>query len=998
VISGHRSPFVGLGTIVLLLALVRPAPGQSPNAGSLRGTVVDEAGTPLVDAVVSVVRAGSGVHRVVHTDRAGRFVATFLPSGRYEAVVERLGYRPQRIVGLVVASGRDTEVTVRLAAARPPIEAVDTVRFQAGAVIGSRPDMSRPFDAFELEGVPDAARRLEALSRMATTSDAGLRIEGLPARLTAVVVDGVPFSPARHPYVDDPFPASAFPPSALRSAELVTNGVDVEWADAAAGHLGVQTTAGTRELAVRAFGAWSGDALSSSRHFDAAEAPYTSLRGGVVASGPLFGDTAQFVVGLEVERAAQPFPRAWEIDSVGTAALGVARDSFGVDLGGYARARVEETERVAGFARVDWRLAENHHFGIRGNYAAFPAGGPTAVASRLHGPGIRLEGSDLSAAATLMSNLGELWVQEIRLGASRSVREYLAGADGIPATRIVAGGLAFGTDPILPGRFERTGFDLSQVLHYRHGAHRLKAGVALSVTSYKDAFAASGGEFVFSGTDAFARREGVFTLDLGSPGVAEFSSPRYGIFVQNTWTATPGLDLTVGIRYDAERLPVDEVSIDTTWARLTGTSNARIPGTVGKLSPRFGFTWDLENRHRWVLHGAAGVYHDRIDPSILGEILTHDGGPRRFRAVGDLGSWPSPTALPLLADTGKILTILGPDFTAPRTVRATLGLSRALGAGTAVHLSGTFRRTDFLPRRRDLNLPAAADAEDQYGRPIYGELVRQGELLTAVPGSNRRFGAYDRVSAISADGRSDYRAVTVGLERRVAGPIDFFASYTYSRTEDDGAYGFGMRPDDRLLPFPAAFGESDWSEGRSDFDVPHRVAVGAEWTLPVASGIRIAGLYRYRSGDPFTPGFRDGVDANGDGSDRNDPAFVDDQVAGIAELLDQWECLREQVGRFAERNACRMPGVHALDLRLGIGLPRFAGIGAELVIDAFNVIESDVGLPDRALYRIDESRELTVDPATGRLVVPLVANPHFGELLQRWGNGRILQIGLRLGY
>ena len=35
--------------------------------------------------------------------------------------------------------------------------------------------------------------------------------------------------------------------------------------------------------------------------------------------------------------------------------------------------------------------------------------------------------------------------------------------------------------------------------------------------------------------------------------------------------------------------------------------------------------------------------------------------------------------------------------------------------------------------------------EDQNGRPVYGQLVQQGELIAVNPGSNRRFAGYDQV-------------------------------------------------------------------------------------------------------------------------------------------------------------------------------------------------------------------------------------------------------------
>jgi hypothetical protein len=158
--------------------------------------------------------------------------------------------------------------------------------------------------------------------------------------------------------------------------------------------------------------------------------------------------------------------------------------------------------------------------------------------------------------------------------------------------------------------------------------------------------------------------------------------------------------------------------------------------------------------------------------------------------------------------------------------------------------------------------------------------------------------------------------------------------------------------------------------------------------------VRVAAFYRYRSGRPFTPGLRDGVDANADGSARNDPAFVDGTLPGMADLLAAWSCLAEQNGRFVERNSCRAPGVHTLDARLAV-FPSLR-VPVSLVVDALNVLDADPADVDRALYLLDPVAPLVVDPASGAVAVPLLVNPQFGEPVRRWAEGRRVRVGLRV--
>ena len=63
--------------------------------------------------------------------------------------------------------------------------------------------------------------------------------------------------------------------------------------------------------------------------------------------------------------------------------------------------------------------------------------------------------------------------------------------------------------------------------------------------------------------------------------------------------------------------------------------------------------------------------------------------------------------------------MFGPDTRAPRTFTASAGVTQSLGSGVSVHLQATRRRTDFLLRRRNLNLSLNPVAQDADGREIF---------------------------------------------------------------------------------------------------------------------------------------------------------------------------------------------------------------------------------------------------------------------------------------
>jgi hypothetical protein len=384
---------------------------------------------------------------------------------------------------------------------------------------------------------------------------------------------------------------------------------------------------------------------------------------------------------------------------------------------------------------------------------------------------------------------------------------------------------------------------------------------------------------------------------------------------------------------------------------------------------------------------------------VLADARTHDGSVLIRRGFGALGAWPGVPDTIAAPSQGPALVLLSSAFEAPRTSRAAISLRRALGAATAVQVSSAWRHTDFLPRRRDLNLRTSSGLRDQDGRPVSGTLQQQGSLLGITPGTSRRFSDFDVVTAIDPSGYSDYVDVTASIERSVPSGISLWASYTWSRTRDNWVGAGAADPAALFSPFPDSTGSADWTIGRSDFDVPHRGVAGAEWRLAGRTGLRVAALFRYRSGRPFTPGFRAGIDANGDGIAGNDPAFVTDTLPGdtsgaMAGVIAAHGCVRSQVGQFAARNSCRGPAQIALDLRLAVSLFRLGGRPTELVVDALNVAASTNGILDTALYLVDRGGTLSTSGSV--VTVPRIPNPGFGGFLVRRAPASLVRAGLRI--
>ncbi len=924
----------------------------------------------------------------------GGFRFAMLAPGMYAVTAEELGFQPRTVLDVPVRRARDVDLTIELPFADPPVMTIDTVRFAASAL--ELDPLSRAFGRLELEQVPDGRRNLGELGEQMALGGDALEIDGLPAASSGAVSDGLRTSGARHPWLVDRTQLSAFVPSALVRSTLVSDETDVEWSGYAGGWFLADTRRAPQRLEVSLFGDWTGDALVSSDRFGGDLISFGSVRGGLRVGGPIIADTAFFVIGAEVNRVRSPLPRAWVPRPVDVA-LAASTDSLGVDLAPFLRPRVTETDAATVYARFDWRLAEGQQLSVRGQFASVTGDGVDVGPDGTWTPGTTLDGSDLAATASLTSYWGGALANEARVGFEFGKREYTA--DAIPSTRIVDEAIAFGSDARLPARFERSTVRARETLHFSSGTHQIKLGLDGEFNSWDQTFAfGSAGEFAFSRAVDLDVRSGVFTQAVGSLPVSSFSTQLVGVFLQDRWSLAPDLDFQIGLRYESEFLPQTRIPANTEFLARSGLANDSLTRTRGKFSPRASLTWDIGNRGEWIVIARTGVFYDLADPGLLGELVSHAGRVEVRRGVGNLTSWPDAPPVSAASVTGQRLVLFAPNYEPPRSSRASFGITRTLGHNSALHLSTAFRHTDFLPRRQDLNILPSVTATDQNGRPIYGELQQLGGILAATPGSNRRFAGFDLISAINTDGESEYWDVRLALESRMGRVLELYADYRYSQTSDNWLSGRRGGLEGQLTPFPDSLAGLDWADGRSDFDIPHRLSVAAVLRVLGHEGLSIAALYRYRSGYPFTPGYRDGVDANGDGSARNDPAFVDDGITGVDDLVVAWPCLQTQTGQFAERNSCRGPAVDRLNLRLEIGPFSLGGYPVSLQIDALNVMDEDSPVIDRALYLVDPTQTLTTDAAAGTVTVPLIANPGFGQPTAFRTSGRAFRFGLRVNY
>ena len=273
------------------------------------------------------------------------------------------------------------------------------------------------------------------------------------------------------------------------------------------------------------------------------------------------------------------------------------------------------------------------------------------------------------------------------------------------------------------------------------------------------------------------------------------------------------------------------------------------------------------------------------------------------------------------------------------------------------------------------------------------------------------------VHCLSSSGRRDPRelstaeaeAFSLNLQagKRFENGLRLDLSYTFNDFEDNSSFfcctsneGWRIRPtagDPNFIGEPGDTDEGTW--GASDFETRHVWILSGTFAGPW--GIDVSGIWRSQRGRPFT--LTVNGDINGDGETFNDraPVFDDLEFESAADAAtwadwlsggggdnEAFECLRDQLGGIAERNACHNPWFHSIDVHLAKAFGFADGQQVELIADLFNILNGlnedwghlegfAAGATALSSQPLSKATPTGFNPATNKVVYEIRSN--FGE-------------------
>lgn len=469
-------------------------------------------------------------------------------------------------------------------------------------------------------------------------------------------------------------------------------------------------------------------------------------------------------------------------------------------------------------------------------------------------------------------------------------RFSIAGISGLPG---------FGVSSALPqGRGHQT-YQVQDGFSYSVGRHTWKFGADITRLIIRDEV-----PFNFFGTEAYNKSPGFSALanfvDNFSGGTGTFASKTFGnpttrpradqfaYYIADTWKTTPNLTLNLGVRYEFQPNPVNQLAFPgynlsqgpfgvlTTPVRIKDDGNNFAPRVGIAYTPQF---WKgLFGDNKTVFRIGYGIFYDSLYTNILDNNVASSPNAIAASAIAS-GPGTGPRGLPNAnAAIAGLVPVLNPLATQTSVASNLVNpMIHQWNFDIQRELPGKFTMTLAYVGTRGIRL-----FESDTINPFGGF----DASLNTLPRINPGRGA---ITVRDNSGDSHYNGASVKLERQYSHGLLVRGSYTWSKSIDTGSdvfNTFGTGDAGSITP-QNPFSRAS-NRGLSDFDIPQRAAFAYVWNIPglhngsnglmnglgyITRGWEVSGTTALQSGAPITP-FIGGLDTNGDGNAFNGLPFA----------------------------------------------------------------------------------------------------------------------------
>lgn len=535
---------------------------------------------------------------------------------------------------------------------------------------------------------------------------------------------------------------------------------------------------------------------------------------------------------------------------------------------------------------------------------------------------------------------------------------------GLPPSVTITNGFSFGVPNFLNRQAlpDERRWQVADTVNWVHGRHNFKFGGDYihtndlinnlfsgfgvysysSLPSYFTDFYLS--QDPLAANRARAKNYSSYVQGFGISGL-EFQTSDFGFFAEDNFRATRKLMLTIGLRYEFEKLPSPVSALVIPSIPQTGI----FPNNNTNVGPRLGFAYDVFGSGKTVVRGGYGMFFARILNGTIYNALTSTGSPAGQFTVSPTATSAAAPPFPQIIASGSLAgapnsVFFDPNFKAPQIHQANLTVEQDLGWNTVFALSylGTWGRR--LQNFVDVNLPAPTTVTytvvDTSGKgPLAAGSPFTSKFYAKLPNtaaspcvSQRPNCAFGSLTDIFSGVNSNYQGMSAQLNHRFSSHVMFSVNYTWSHALDFGQNNNTATVANNLLDPSSLRAEY----GNSLTNVTNRFVANTVLTAPwqytgwlayLANDWEVSPSFQLQSGFPYSIGTSGtlstaftptgNLSAIGGGINGSNGTF---RVPGF------------------ERNGIAQPSTNTLDLRLSKRFTIYERLKLELMAESFNIL------------------------------------------------------------
>jgi hypothetical protein len=1028
-ITRRLTRFITALGLVLGAVLATDAYAQGVTTGGVSGFVTDSSGNPLENAQIAITNRTTGYTARATSRDGGRYSLTSLEvGGPYTLEARRIGYAPYTRTNIYIQLSQQERIDIRLSPQATQLSELE-IRATTGEIIaptntGTKTTVSQQ----ALERSPTTTRNLVDFTRAApqvSSSGPGFSGGGMSNRMNNVQIDGATerdvFGLGSTGQPGGQISAKAISIDAVKEYQILLAPYDVRQGNFGGLLLNAVTKSGTNEFHGSAFSYYRNQDYG--RDVDVLRSTeFSRKQMGFSLGGPIIKDKLHFFTANEWTRESTPISGPY-LGQPQTAATAFPFSQADIDRFTTAyKAKGGADPGTAGilnsptpmnnlFGRLDFQINSSNRLVARLNYTDATNNGRrqnarTATSAVMSSNFHAINSKKTAPVVQLFSNFGNgmsneafggiTWVRDRRTAEGDPFPQVTISVPGT-SNRIIAG-----TDQFSQGNeLDADTYEFTDNFTIPRGNHSFVLGTRNEYVKIRNLFSQSSlGVWTFAdianfeaGTANGFRR----AIILGDDPNVYFDALQTAIYAQDTWTATPKLTLTAGIRGDISNFLTDNSYAPAIDSAYPGH---KTPTGAFQFSPRLGFNFDVTGDQINQVRGGIGLFVGTPPYVWMENAYAQNGRIITFLQCGSGFQNPNNPAPKFNVDPTIYNTcangqgakpigdvsFLDNDLKFPQPMRANIGYDRVLPFNLVGSVEALFSKTlnQLFFVNRNLTTPRAVD---KFGRQMYGVIG-----TTAAPTSG--VATVDRPTLVNANGgtarfstaidvenqNKDYAYnLTAQLRKRYSNGWEALVAYNYGRAYD-------------VQSFTSSTHISNWSFGRtiggtpqetpettrSLFDQPHKLTafvtktlgwgrlIKSSWAQGLGTDLTVS--YQGVSGsvhDYVYGGSSGRGDLNADGIVGNDLVYIPtdvndvnqirfanlnvgsgasaetltaaDQAAKFNELIEATPCLKEQRGKILERNSCRLPFSNNFDVTIRQNIPLVSSSQRVAVqLDIFN--------------------------------------------------------------